>query len=171
MTSPRESLESADEPAVSPPASPVSSPNSEFWLTVGRPVTPVVRGALAAAGVALLAGFCLAASLEPDPRGYGTHQRLGFPECSFRYLFAIPCPGCGMTTCFAHFVRGNWSAAWQANPAGVWMACGCVAVMLWCWVSAILGRLWCVDDPWVVLACLMGSWGVTSVIVWGWRIW
>ena len=58
--------------------------------------------------VILLAGFALAARLEPDPRGFGTHQRLGLPPCTFQSMFNIPCPSCGMTTSFANVVRGRF---------------------------------------------------------------
>ena len=61
-----------------------------------------------------LAGFGLAGRLSPDPRGYGTHQQLGLPGCTFQMLTQWPCPSCGGTTAFAHFVRGQWPSA--INP-------------------------------------------------------
>jgi len=133
---------------------------------VGLPVGSTGRLVLTAVGTLLLSGFLLAAQLEPDPRGYGTHQRLGLPECSFRTLFSRPCPGCGMTTSFAHFVRGQWLASARANPAGLMMAVMCVAFLPWCGVSVWLGRLWWVDDPWPVLAWLLGGWGAAGLMVW-----
>jgi hypothetical protein len=132
----------------------------------GLPVGSTGRRVLCVAGLLLLAGFGLAWQLEPDPRGFGTHQRLGLPECSFQTLFQRPCPGCGMTTCFAHYVRGNWSAAARANPAGVLLAVLCTAAIPWCWTSAWRSRLWFVEDPWPVLACLMGGWGAVGLLVW-----
>src|SRR5207247_2121268 len=80
--------------------------------------------------------------LDPDPRGFGTHQRLGLPECTFRMLFQLPCPSCGMTTSFCHFIRGDLRQALQANVGGVLLATLCVAQIPWCWCSAARGR-WC----------------------------
>jgi hypothetical protein len=133
---------------------------------VGLPVAAAGRWLLAILGVSLLGGFLLAAQLDPDPRGYGTHQRLGLPECSFRMLFNRPCPGCGMTTSFAHFVRGQWVASARANPAGLLMAVMCMLLVPWCGLSLWLGRLWWVDDPWPVAAYLLGGWGALGMLVW-----
>lgn len=60
-----------------------------------------------------------AAWLEPDSRGYGTHTQLGLPPCGFLLLTGAPCPGCGLTTAFAHGIRGDWMAAVGANPLGL----------------------------------------------------
>ena len=73
----------------------------------------------------LVSGFALAVSLEPDPRGFGTHQRLGLPPCTFRSMFNISCPSCGMTSSFANFVRGRFRQAAEANSAGVVLAIIC----------------------------------------------
>lgn len=59
---------------------PLTSPSSSFPSPVhGYPLRPVGRWLVATTCLLLLAGFGLARSLEPDPRGYGTHQRLGLP--------------------------------------------------------------------------------------------
>lgn len=60
----------------------------------------------------------VAAMIEPDERGYGSHTQLGLPPCGFLMLTGSPCPGCGLTTAFAHAVRGQWSMAAGANPLG-----------------------------------------------------
>ena len=85
------------------------------------PLTPFQRLSCVVCGVLLLAGFALAGWLQPSARGYGTHQQLGLPPCSIQLLFGIPCPSCGMTTSFALFVRGQIPAAFQANPAGLYL--------------------------------------------------
>ena len=51
--------------------------------------------------------LAVAAWLEPSPTGIGTHQQLGLPPCTFWMLFGRPCPTCGMTTSWAHLVRGQ----------------------------------------------------------------
>ena len=98
------------------------------------------RGGRATAGVALiglLAGFGLAGYLTPSPAGLGTHQQLGLPPCTVRAIAGIPCPACGMTTSFAHFVRGQWLGSWSANPGGLLLALLCAALIPWlAWVVA-----------------------------------
>jgi hypothetical protein len=38
--------------------------------------------------------------------------------CAWRNFFGIECPGCGLTRCFIAIAHGDWSRAWQFNPAG-----------------------------------------------------
>jgi hypothetical protein len=120
----------------------------------------------------LLAGFTLAASVEPDPRGFGTHQKLwsGLRPCTFIQLFHIPCPSCGMTTCFAHFVRGQWFAAARANPAGLLLAIVCVMQIAWCGASAWMGRYWLLDDPEMTLVWVMLFLAGAALLQWGVRL-
>lgn len=61
----------------------------------------------------------IAAFLEPDVRGHGTHVQLGLPPCGFLSLTGAPCPGCGLTTAFAHAIRGDFALAASANPFGL----------------------------------------------------
>ena len=73
--------------------------------------------------------LAVAATLEPNLNGYGTHTQLGLPPCGFLLLTGSPCPGCGLTTAFAHAVRGSWGLAMSANPLGLalfFLACCCV---------------------------------------------
>lgn len=113
------------------------------------------RVLLGAWGLFLTSGFVLAASLDPDPRGYGTHQRLGLPPCSFQVLFGVNCPSCGSTTCFAYFVRGHWVSAAQSNSAAFLLALVCAAMVPWSWYSVWSGRLWQVDSPATTLMWLL----------------
>jgi hypothetical protein len=129
------------------------------------------RAGLVALGLSLLAGFALAAWLPPDPRGYGTHQQLGLPPCTMIALFNRPCPGCGMTTSFAHFVRGQFGDAARANPAGLLIAVSCAGLVPWCWISAVRGRLLGVREPWSAAAMLLASWGCVGLVVWIVRWW
>lgn len=68
-------------------------------------------------------GVIVARFLTPDPRGLGTHQQLGLPPCSMRVLFDLPCPGCGMTTSWSLFSRGNFNASIETNTGGFLLAC------------------------------------------------
>jgi hypothetical protein len=99
-----------------------------------------------AGGSALI--LTVAAIVEPDARGYGTHTQLGLPPCGFQMLTGSPCPGCGLTTAFAHAIRGDWSLAIAANPLGLGLflvVCCCVplgataAVRGWPW-DAVVAR-------------------------------
>lgn len=38
--------------------------------------------------------------------------------CVWKNCFQLECPGCGLTRCFVAIAHGNWSDAWQFNPAG-----------------------------------------------------
>ncbi len=60
-----------------------------------------------------------AAMLTPSPAGHGTHTQLGLPPCGFLVFSGYPCPGCGLTTAFAHMVRLEVGGAWQSNPFGI----------------------------------------------------
>ncbi|QDU39914.1 hypothetical protein Mal4_42680 [Maioricimonas rarisocia] len=149
------------------PAPSLKSKNSQF--VEGYPLVRASRVLLLAWSLFLIAGFGLAFWLDPDPRGYGTHTRLGLPPCSLRILFGIPCPSCGGTTAFAHFVRGQWIAAVEANVAAFVLAVTCATMIPWCWYSAWRGRLWKVTDPsMALLSLLLVLAGVSAV---QWLVW
>lgn len=118
----------------------------------------------------LCAGFALAASLQPNPQGFGTHQSLGFPPCTFRVLLDIPCPSCGMTTSFAHFMRAELPQAARANIAGLMLATCCLIQIPWCWYSAARGRLWKVDDPIRFTLILVGGLSAVALTNWAQQI-
>lgn len=98
------------------------------------------RVLLAAWAVALVAVLVVARRLEPDPRGFGTHEQLGLSPCAFRAATGRPCPTCGMTTAFARFARGELAASWRANPAGALLAPGALVLAAWLVVASALGR-------------------------------
>ena len=153
----------------------INPPSQSFLMKspetlVGLPVGRVSRAALAGLALALACGFLAAAWLQPDPQGFGTHRQFGLPGCSFRMLFGKPCPGCGMTTCFANFVRGDWNAAARANPAGLLLATVCAGLIPWSLISAWSGRLLWVSHPLPLAAVLAGSVGVTTLTVWWMRL-
>jgi len=63
----------------------------------------------------LSALLVLVARTTPSADYTGTHQQWGFPPCSMRVLFGIPCPGCGVTTGLAWMARGRLLDACLAN--------------------------------------------------------
>jgi hypothetical protein len=133
------------------------------------PGYPLSRGGRVLLGLwtlGLLAGFWLASRLDPDPRGYGTHQRLGLPPCSFQLLCGLKCPSCGSTTCFAHYVRGDWSAAIRSNPGAFGLAIVCTAMIPWGAWSVWTGRLWRLDEPATAFLWLLVSIVTISIVQW-----
>lgn len=109
----------------------------------------------------------VAAWLHPDVAGVGTHRQLGLAPCSFIALTGYPCPTCGMTTAFAHTVRGQWFSAVWAQPAGFVLALATAATAVAALTVVVTGRVWAVN--WyrvrpgrvavVVLACFLAAWG------------
>jgi hypothetical protein len=79
---------------------------------------------IAAASVALgsLAVLLAAASVHPAADGHGTHTQLGLPPCGWAMVADAPCPTCGMTTAFAHAVRGELGEALLCQPLGLLLA-------------------------------------------------
>jgi hypothetical protein len=73
-------------------------------------------------GVGLLVLLALAALLRPDPRGWGTHEQLGLPPCTFLAWFGKRCPACGMTTSWAYFVHGQPLEALKTHASGTLLA-------------------------------------------------
>ena len=109
-----------------------------------------------ALAVGLLVLLAAAALLKPDPRGLGTHQQFGLPPCTFRFLFGRPCPTCGMTTAWAHLVRGQLIAALRANAGGTLLAALAVVSVPWLAVSAARGR-WLGLAPRSIAVAWVGS--------------
>ena len=118
-----------------------------------------------------IAGGCAmvltaAAMIEPDARGYGTHTQLGLPPCGFLLLTGSPCPGCGLTTAFAHGIRGHWSLAASANPLGLALflvVCACIPLG-----AAAALRGWSLDA--VIDRFALNRWALAlagcAVVVW-----
>jgi hypothetical protein len=104
------------------------------------PLQPPTRGAMVFLALGLVAVFAVARWLDPDPRGFGTHQQLGLPPCHFRWVTGYPCPTCGMTTSFAWFARGRLDRSWEANPVGVLLAPVCLALVPWLIAGAVRGK-------------------------------
>ena len=120
-------------------------------ISVGR------RLLLLGFGSALLGLLAVAAMLSPDPRGYGTHERMGLPPCTFQAMFQIRCPSCGMTTAWAHAVRGRLDRAVRANAGGAGLTLLAALVGPWCLASGIRGRWWVAapSDRVVLAVCLV----------------
>ena len=107
--------------------------------------------------------------LSPSSEGLGTHQQLGLPPCSARVIFGMRCPACGMTTSWAHFVRGQWIASPRVNLGGfllAFYALAFAAASLW---SAKHGRIPGVRVQQWYTVVLMAIAGIT-LVDWGVRL-
>ena len=111
------------------------------------PMSVSSRQLLLALPVGILMVFIVAVRLNPDHRGFGTHQQLGLPPCAFRVLTGMKCPQCGMTTSFAFLVRGDVSASLHANSAGIVLAPLLMLVGIVSLISGIMGRRIPLKDP------------------------
>ena len=123
--------------------------------------------------VSSTAVLALAARLAPSERGYGTHQQLGLPPCSFPALTGFPCPSCGWTTAFAHVAHLQVVQAFRAQPFGA----------LLCLSTALAGALafaglafrarvwgWVERWPWPRIAAwgiflLLASWAYKAAMM------
>jgi hypothetical protein len=120
-----------------------------------------------AVAAAFLAPLVVACTLAPSASGMGTHRQLGLPSCAWPTAFGLPCITCGMTTAFAHAVRGEFVSALWTQPAGLLAAfltaVGAV-VALWDALSArpvhrMLSPLARGRSAWIAAALLVAGWG------------
>ncbi len=112
----------------------------------------------------------LAASLTPDGRGFGSHQQLGYPPCTSVVVFGYPCPTCGMTTSFAHLVRGELIASFQAQPAGFLLGLATIASAAVSVSVLVTGKVWSVNWFRVSAARLVAVLLLLAVGGWAYKI-
>ncbi len=127
------------------------------------------RRARGMAAIVLLGGMGLltaAAWVTPDGSGHGTHRQLNQPPCLAITLLGYPCPTCGMTTAFAHTVRGELGSAFLAQPAGLLLALATVTAVVLSLTVLATGRVWAVN--WYRVSPLGVTIAVLAVVVAGW---
>ena len=125
---------------------------------------------LAAAGALVCGALAVASRLDPDPRGLGTHEQLGLAPCWIHQRFGVPCPTCGMTTAWAHAVRGQWLAAIGASFGGTMLFAAAAIGAPWALVSAAAGK-WLFGRPTARGLVLLGSvWLATTTLDWARRL-
>lgn len=134
------------------------------------PFSRLDRAILVVSGAVMIGLLGVAASLEPDARGLGTHQRLGLPACTVRTMLGIRCPSCGMTTSWACLTKGRLLEALEANVAGTLL--GLIAAVAGPWLLASgAGGRWFgkPGNEWVALIVVV-SVGVVALADWGVRL-
>jgi len=114
--------------------------------------------------------------LVPDPRGWGTHEQLGFRPCLPLELWRVPCPGCGVTTAVTLALRGEPLESLRVQPMGLVV----IATALWAAVWATSHHFRGHDLfvalhalPWKILGSLLGglagaAWLYKIALVRGW---
>ncbi len=134
------------------------------------PVTPRMRWLLIVGCGCVLTGFFAASKVDPDPRGFGTHQQFGLPPCSFRQFLGIPCPSCGGTTCVSHFVRGQWVHSIKSNVAVFCLAALGLMYLPWSLMSIWKGHLLGVVSLSHLYLTISISLSLIAVVQWIWRL-
>jgi hypothetical protein len=131
-----------------------------------QPLALAERIGILGVGMMLAGLLGVAAFLHPESSGVGTHMQLGLPGCTSYTLLGIRCPGCGMTTSWAHTMDGDLVSGLQANVGGV-LLCLLAIMMTPCflWIGSCGDcRAWSVASR-VCLSVLITAFGI-SVIEW-----
>lgn len=117
-----------------------------------------------------LAVLTTAALLSPAGEGHGTHTQLGLPPCGFLVYTGYPCPGCGLTTSFAHMIRLEVFGAFHANPFGIVLFL-CTAAMIPVALVGMVRRMPVIDTLDRLhaekIAIVLS---VLSIVVWGAKV-
>jgi hypothetical protein len=112
-------------------------------VAANRPFAARTGALVVLAGCVALIG--VGAWLKPNPSGIGTHQQFGLPPCTMVLAVGYPCPTCGMTTAFAHAVRGRFLQSFHAHPAGFAFALAVFAAGAISINVIVTGRVWSVN--------------------------
>jgi hypothetical protein len=109
-------------------------------VSLKEPATKADRMGQASWALVFLAMVVVAYFLRPSPNGHGTHTQLGLPPCPSVLLFSRPCPGCGMTTCFAYMAQGQVLEAFRVHALGPILFLAWAASALAAGYGALRGR-------------------------------
>lgn len=150
-------------------------PEESFEPEEDRPRRSPEHWVVLAGSVAAFVGtFLLGVLVDPDPRGYGTHEALGLAPCLFVELWDLPCPGCGVTTAVTHAGRGELVASFLTQPFGCALAVGAMVMGVWApWVHLRGGDLgFELQKLLVGRGARWGTWlGVLVIGAWVYKAW
>ena len=142
----------------------------ELQLAAPEPIHWSVRCLLVVFGLGMTGLLVTAFFLEPSPRGFGTHQQLGLPPCSFIDWWGVPCPSCGMTTSWAYMTKAQVFSSFQANPGGAILALICAAMGPWLVMTGIKGD-WFIGVPPNSVIITIGSILIVVILTnWIWQV-
>ncbi|MFW5840554.1 MAG: DUF2752 domain-containing protein, partial [Planctomycetota bacterium] len=138
-----------------------ATPRQPSW----RPPARLVGAALLLLMVAIVG---LAAWMDADSRGFGTHQQLGLPACGTLQRTGYPCPTCGMTRGFRAMAHGQVRASFGYHPFAPVLFAATAAVAAAGTVQAVTGkallsrtRVWW----WILLANgVLAGWAIKVAI-------
>ncbi len=102
----------------------------------------------------------IAVTLDPDERGFGTHEQLGLAPCDYYVQTGFPCPTCGMTTAFTNMAHFDVPAAFRANPAGVLLFLLTLGTPFW-----FSHAWWTGQDPFRFASHPVGRWVLPVTVV------
>jgi hypothetical protein len=122
-------------------------------------------------GLACLVLLIVAAVLVPSPSGVGTHTALGLQQCQFLVRTGLPCPGCGMTTSFSWFARGNIEASLYVQPMGTILALLAAATFWGASYVAATGRPVYRLAQRIPARYYLWYLPAMAVVAWAWKIW
>jgi hypothetical protein len=120
--------------------------------------------------VVCLVPLALAWCLTPRASGYGTHEQLAVPPCSFLVRTGYPCPSCGVTTAFVAAAHGRLVAGLQAQVFGVLLFAAVVLAAAAGAAELATGRnlLSAVRPRWwwapAALGSMLAGWGLKIVL-------
>ena len=128
------------------------------------------RAVLALGALAVATPLAVAITLTPNPKGHGTHEQLGFPPCTTTVVLGIRCPACGMTTSWAHLLRGQGVGAIQANATGA-LACVAAILTMLTLTWAAIGGAWPRWTPsYNLIVAGLTLWLAMAFLEWGLRL-
>ena len=115
----------------------------------------------------------VAVLLAPSGEGHGTHTRMGLPSCGWVVAFDTPCPTCGMTTSYAHAVRGDFATAAKTQPMGTLLAVltaatavgGLHAAITGCRLGRFTDRILTGKTLWIGFSLTLAAW-IYKILTW-----
>jgi hypothetical protein len=131
-----------------------------YWVEAGVQTLPLAANrwlhGIAASLLAVALACC--AFLKPDPSGNGTHRQLGLPACLVCRVTGINrCPSCGLTTAFAHAMRGDLRAAQRCNGAAPVAFIIAWAGLIYSAAIALTGRQWLLYELLAILGLTVAT--------------
>ncbi|MEM9752010.1 MAG: DUF2752 domain-containing protein [Planctomycetota bacterium] len=146
--------------------------NPEASRVPPRPIVRFVRARLG--GFAVFASGALvlviAAGLNANPTGIGTHTQLGLSPCGFKDRTGLPCATCGMTTATTLAADGRFFDSIRVQPGGFLFAVGAATSVIVGGWSVWTGRSLLPLGIVLVKPKSLVAIGVVLLLAWTYRI-
>lgn len=114
--------------------------------------------------------LAIAVSVSPSRDGVGTHRQLSIYHypCGFLTMTGLPCPTCGMTTAFAHTVRGQLLSAIRVQVGGFLIAMLTIAAFTGGVFTLVSGQY--ATPNWYRINPMASLWWGVGILVAAWVI-